>query len=81
MESTNALLNRIVKSYVKWHKPARDEGLIYINKFLYKDMVEHLSNETLKAIALDYAQKYSTDTIEMFDTTSSVSSYIEYLLK
>lgn len=81
MESTNALLNRIVKSYVKWHKPAKLAGLIYINKFLYKDMVEHLSDETLKAIVLDYAQKYYTDSLEMFNSTSSVSSYIEYLLK
>ena len=81
MESTNALLNRIVKSYVKWHKPARNAGLIYINKFLYRDMVEHLPEETLREIAYDIAQKYITDTIEMFNSTSSVSSYIEYLLK
>lgn len=81
MESTNALLNQIVKSYIKWHKPAKNAGLIYINKFLYKDMVEHLPDETLKAIALDYAQKYFTDTIDMFSSTSSVSCYIEYLLK
>ena len=44
-------------------------------------MVESLDNETLKAIAHDYAQKYFADTIEMFNPTSSVSSYIEYLLK
>ena len=81
MESTNALLNQIVKSYVKWHKPAKNAGLIHINKFLYKDMVEHLPDETLKTIASDYAQKYFTDIIEMFNPTSSVSCYIEYLLK
>ncbi|GKS61864.1 hypothetical protein YTPLAS21_13220 [Candidatus Nitrosocosmicus sp.] len=81
MESTNALLNQIVKSYVKWHKPAKNAGLIHINKFLYKDMVEHLPDETLKMIASDYAQKYFTDITEMFNSTSSVYSYIEYLLK
>jgi hypothetical protein len=44
-------------------------------------MVEHLPDETLKAIVLDYAQKYYTDSLEMFNSTPSVSSYIEYLLK
>ena len=51
MESVNTLLNQIVKSYTKWHKPARMAGLIYINKFLYRDIVEHLTEEQIKSIA------------------------------
>jgi hypothetical protein len=80
MESVNTLLNQIVKSYTKWHKPARMAGLIYINKFLYRDIVEHLTEEEIKSIAENYARHYFMDIIEMFDGMPSVSFYIEYLL-
>ena len=80
MESVNTLLNQIVKSYTKWHKPARMAGLIYINKFLYRDIVEHLTEEQIKSIAENYARHYFMDIIKMFDGIPSVSFYIEYLL-
>ena len=80
MESVNTLLNQIVKSYIKWHKPAKIAGLIYVNKFLYRDIVEQLPDETLREIADNYARHYFMDTIAMFDGNSSVSFYIHYLL-
>ena len=80
MESVNTLLNQIVKSYTKWHKPAKMAGLIYINKFLYRDIVEHLTEEQIKSIAENYARHYFMDIIKMFDGIPSVSFYIEYLL-
>ena len=80
MESVNTLLNQIVKSYIKWHKPSKIAGLIYINRFLYRDIVEHLPDETVREIANNYAQHYFMDTIAMFDGDPSVSFYIHYLL-
>jgi hypothetical protein len=80
MESVNTLLNQIVKSYIKWHKPARIAGLIYINKFLYRDIMEQLPDETVNMIADKYALHHFMDTIKMFDGKSSVSFYIDYLL-
>lgn len=79
MESVNTLLNQIVKSYVNWNKPAKMAGLIHVNKFLYRDLVEHLADEEIKSIAEKYAQFYFMDTIKMFDGNPSVSFYIEYL--
>ncbi|KAA2282016.1 MAG: hypothetical protein AB7V56_01595 [Candidatus Nitrosocosmicus sp.] len=80
MESINTLLNQIVKSYIKWHKPSAIAGLIYINKFLYRDIVEQLSNESLNQIVDNYAQHHFMDTIEIFHGKSSVSIYLDYLL-
>ena len=56
MESVNTLLNQIVKSYIRWHKPAKIAGLIYVNKFLYRDIVEQLPDETVNTIANNYAR-------------------------
>jgi len=81
MESVNTLLNQIVKSYIHWHKPSKIAGLIYINKFLYKDIVEQLPDNTVNAIADVYAKHYFMDTIRMFDGIPSVTFYIDYLLK
>lgn len=80
LESINTLLNQVVKSYVKWHKPARNSGLIYVNKFLYKDLIEQISDESLKALTRNYAQNYFKDTIEMFNHIPSVEFYLEYLI-
>jgi hypothetical protein len=78
--SVNALLNQIVKSYTKWHKPAKKAGLIYINKFLYKDIVEHIPEDKIKTITDNYASHFFMDTIQMFEEVPSVSFYIDYLL-
>lgn len=80
MESVNTLLNQIVKAYIRWHKPAKISGLIYINKFLYRDIVEQLPEEKVKTISENYASHYFMDVIEMFDGVPSVSYYIKYLL-
>ncbi|HEX5186375.1 MAG TPA: hypothetical protein VFV86_05740 [Nitrososphaeraceae archaeon] len=77
--SVNALLNQIVRTYTKWHKPAKRAGLIYINRFLYKDIVEHIPNDKIKTIANNYARDFFMDTIEMFDEVPSISFYIDYL--
>lgn len=78
--SVNALLNQIVKSYTNWHKPAKSAGLIYTNRFLYKDIVEHIPDDKIKTIANNYANHFFMDTIEMFEEVPSVSFYIDYLL-
>ena len=78
--SVNALLNQIVKSYTKWHKPAKRAGLIYINRYLYKDIVEHIPEDKIKIITDNYARDFFMDTIEMFEEVPSVSFYIDYLL-
>lgn len=80
MESVNTLLNQIVKSYIKWHKPSRVAGLIYINKFLYKDLVEQIPDETLNRIVDNYAQHHFMDTIEIFQGKLSISFYMDYSL-
>ena len=80
MESVNTLMNQIVNSYIKWHKPSRIAGLIYINRFLYRDIVEQLPDEIISEIAEKYARHYFMDTIAMFDGDPSVSFYIRYLL-
>jgi len=64
--SVNALLNQIVRTYTKWNKPAKRAGLIYVNRFLYKDMVEHIPNDKIKTIANNYARHFFKDSIKMF---------------
>ena len=64
--SVNALLNQTVRTYTKRHKPAKRAGLIYVNRFLYKDIVEHIRNDKIKTIANNYAHYFFKDTIEMF---------------
>lgn len=80
MESVNTLLNRIVKSYIKWHMPAILAGMCHVNKFLYSDIVEQLSDETLNRIIDNFAQHHFVDTIEIFREKSSISHYVDYLL-
>lgn len=81
MESVNTLLNQIVKSYVNWHKPAKNAGLLYINKILYKELVESLSEEQIKKIPYNFIKIFFKDTLEMLEKEVSVSSYISILIK
>lgn len=81
LESVNTLINQIVKAYTLWHKPASSTGLIYINKYLYRDILENLSDEQIKEVANKFVRQYFIDMIEMFDNTVSSSVYIGILLK
>ena len=81
LESVNTLLNQIVKAYTLWHKPAASTGLIYINKYLYRDILENLSDEQIKEVANKFVRHYFIDMIEMFDNTVSSHGYIGILLK
>lgn len=81
MESVNTLLNQIVKSYVNWHKPAKNAGLLYINKILYRELVENLSDEQIQEIPRNFVKMYFKDTIEMLEREASISSYINLLIK
>jgi hypothetical protein len=81
LESVNTLINQIVKAYTLWHKPAASTGLIYINKYLYRDILESLSDEQVKEVADKFVRHYFIDMIEMFDNTVSIPVYISVLLK
>lgn len=81
LESVNTLMNQIIKSYTLWHKPAASTGLIYINKYLYRDILESLSDEQAKEVADKFVRHYFIDMIEMFDSTVSIDTYIDVLLK
>ena len=81
LESVNTLINQIVKAYTIWHKPAASTGLIYINKYLYRDLLTSISDEQIKEVANKFVRLYFIDMIEMFDNTVSAAVYIEILLK
>ncbi len=81
LESVNTLINQIVKAYTLWHKPAASTGLIYINKYLYRDILEGLSDEQIKEVADKFVRHYFIDMIEMFDNTVSAPVYLGILLK
>lgn len=81
LESVNTLINQIVMAYTSWHKPASSTGLIYINKYLYRDILESLSDEQVKEVADKFVRHYFIDMIEMFDNTVSITAYISVLLK
>ena len=81
LESVNTLINQIVKAYTLWHKPAASTGLIYINKYLYRDILANLSDEQVKEVADKFVRHYFIDMIEMFDNTVSAAVYIGILLK
>jgi hypothetical protein len=81
LESVNTLINQIVKAYTLWHKPAASTGLIYINKYLYRDILENLSDEQIKEVADKYGRHYFIDTIEMFGNAVSAAIYLDILLK
>ena len=81
LESVNTLINQIVKAYTLWHKPAASTGLIYINKYLYRDILENLSDEQIKEVSDKYVRHYFIDTIEMFGNAVSAAVYLDILLK
>ena len=81
LESVNTLINQIVKAYTLWHKPAASTGLIYINKYLYRDILESLSDEQVKQVADKFVRHYFIDMIEMFGNIVSTPVYISVLLK
>ncbi len=54
MESVNTLVNQIIKSYVQWHKPARNAGLGYFSKVLVAKSMDHLTDEQVVHMTEEY---------------------------
>ena len=47
LKSVNTLVNQIIKTYVSWHKTAKQAGIGYFDKVLVSDMINLLSDEQL----------------------------------
>lgn len=61
--SLNALVNQILRSYVRWEKQASKSGWILMQKKVIKSIIEELDEKTITKIAIPLAKEVMTDTL------------------
>src|SRR6476660_4786902 len=54
LKSVNTLVNQIIKTYVSWHKTAKQAGIGYFDKVLVSDIINLLSDEQLVQLAQQF---------------------------
>ncbi len=79
MESVNTLVNQIIKSYVKWHKPAKKAGLGYFSKVLLAKSMSHLTDEQVIQITEEFCNHHLKDIANMLRTSNTFSSFMSGL--
>ncbi len=79
MESVNTLVNQIIKSYVQWHKPARNAGLGYFSKVLLAKSMDHLTDEQVINMTEEFCSQHLRDITHMLRSSHTFSSFMEGL--
>jgi hypothetical protein len=79
MESVNTLVNQIIKSYVHWHRPAKNAGLGYFSKVLMADLIDYLDDDQVIKMTKEYCNHRLKDITHMLKSESTFSSFMEGL--
>ena len=79
MESVNTLVNQIIKSYVQWHKPARNAGLGYFSKVLLAKSMNHLTDEQVIHMTEEFCSDHLKDIAHMLRSSHTFSSFMDGL--
>lgn len=79
MESVNTLVNQIIKSYVNWHKPAKNAGLGYFSKVLVSSSINYLDDEQVIQMTKEYCSHHLKDITHMLKSESTFSSFMDGL--
>ena len=71
LKSVNTLVNQIIKTYVSWHKPAKQAGIGYFDKVLVSDMINLLSDEQIVQLAQQHFKRRINDIVYMLENQTS----------
>jgi len=80
LKSVNTLVNQIIKTYVAWHKPAKQAEFGYFDKVLVSDIINLLSDEQIVQITEKYCKNRLKDMTYMLRDDNSFSSFIDGIL-
>lgn len=64
-ESVNLLVNKILKSYVNWHKPLYESGNIYFSKALLAKLFNSITDEQLSILAEEHVRNELKEELNM----------------
>ena len=79
MESVNTLVNQIIKSYVRWHKPARNARLGYFPKVLMAKSMDYLTDEQVMQITEEYCNHHLKDITHMLRAANTFTAFMDAL--
>ena len=79
MESVNTLVNQIIKSYLQWHKPAKQAGLGYVSKALMSKTISYLTDEQVVQMTKEFCKNQLKDITFMLRTENTFSSFMNGL--
>ena len=71
LKSVNTLVNQIIKTYVSWHKPAKQARIGYFDKVLVSDMINLLSDEQIVQLAQQHFKRRINDIVYMLENQTS----------
>ena len=72
LKSVNTLVNQIIKTYVSWHKTAKQAGIGYFDKVLVSDMINLLSDEQIVQLAKQHCKRRIKDIVYMLENQTSL---------
>lgn len=76
-ESVNLLVNKILKSYVNWHKPLYESGNIYFSKALLAKLFNSITDEQLSILAEEHVRNELKEELNMLGQQYNLQSYLD----
>ena len=79
--STSALINQIIDRSVRQVWPSEKTGVIVIGQYVIKDLLDHMSPEDVRKIAVLSAQRHKARAFILYGTEQRLESVLEMMEK
>ena len=77
--SMNTLVNQIFRNHIAWHSVASKAGFISVRRRFVKVMIDKLSEEEVKTLALEIATTSNRDLLMILRNKVSLESAIDFM--
>ena len=77
--STNTLVNQILRNHIEWHSVASKAGFISVRRGFVKAMIDKLSEEEVKMLAMEIATTSNRDFLMILRNKVSLESAIDFV--
>jgi hypothetical protein len=76
-ESLNVLINKLLKSYINWHKPLYESGNIYFSKALIARVFDSITDEYLVILAEEHVKNEFKENLSMLGLQYDLQSFLD----
>ena len=77
--SMNTLVNQILRNHIAWHSVASKAGFICVRRRFVEVMIDKLSEEEVKALALEIATTSNRDLLMILRNKVSLESAMDFI--